>query len=133
MMKSNIKYISISLCLFLLFGCSDFLDRYPLDKAVNETYWKTEAQLRAALYPCYEWLQFELITNIGDSSTATVISGDPTSGRSTVGGGTSSAQDNFPIYNPGRDIYGPSIGSNNFQVNYDQADVTQSTTEGYAP
>lgn len=131
-MKNNIKYISISLCLFLLFGCSDFLDRYPLDKAVNETYWKTEAQLRAALYPCYEGLQYDLIINLGDASTETVIWGDPTSGLSKVGGGTSSAQDNFPFYNYWRDIYGHIFDCNNFLDNYDKVEVAQNIKDTYA-
>ena len=55
-MKNKIKYILAGCCLMTTFSCSDFLERYPLDKAVNDTYWKTEAQLRAALYPCYEGL-----------------------------------------------------------------------------
>ena len=44
-MKNKIKYILAGCCLMTTFSCSDFLERYPLDKAVNDTYWKTEAQL----------------------------------------------------------------------------------------
>ena len=105
-MKNKIKYILAGCCLMTTFSCSDFLERYPLDKAVNDTYWKTEAQLRAALYPCYEGLQYDLIINLGEACAETVVWGDPTSGLSKVSGGTSSAQDNFPFYNYWRDIYG---------------------------
>ena len=45
-MKNKIKYILTGCCLMTTFSCSDFLERYPLDKAVNDTYWKTEAQLQ---------------------------------------------------------------------------------------
>ena len=41
-MKNKIKYILAGCCLMTTFSCSDFLERYPLDKAVNDTYWKTE-------------------------------------------------------------------------------------------
>ena len=48
----TIKYIAAFLPLAsLLVSCNDdFLDRYPQDSVTNETYWKTEEQLRAALY-----------------------------------------------------------------------------------
>ena len=70
-MKNKIKYILAGCCLMTTFSCSDFLERYPLDKAVNDTYWKTEAQLRAALYPCYEGLQYDLIINLGEACAET--------------------------------------------------------------
>ena len=45
----TIKYIAAFLPLAsLLVSCNDdFLDRYPQDSVTNETYWKTEEQLRA--------------------------------------------------------------------------------------
>ena len=131
-MKNKIKYILAGCCLMTTFSCSDFLERYPLDKAVNDTYWKTEAQLRAALYPCYEGLQYDLIINLGEACAETVIWGDPTSGLSKVSGGTSSAQDNFPFYNYWRDIYGHIFDCNNFLDNYNAADVPQETKDVYA-
>ena len=36
-MKNKIKYILAGCCLMTTFSCSDFLERYPLDKAVNDT------------------------------------------------------------------------------------------------
>ena len=131
-MKNKIKYILAGCCLMTTFSCSDFLERYPLDKAVNDTYWKTEAQLRAALYPCYEGLQYDLIINLGEACAETVIWGDPTSGLSKVGGGTSSAQDNFPFYNYWRDIYGHIFDCNNFLDNYDQVNMDQEAKDVYA-
>ena len=63
----TIKYIAAFLPLAsLLVSCNDdFLDRYPQDSVTNETYWKTEEQLRAALYPCYETFEYT-----GPSSSA---------------------------------------------------------------
>ncbi|WP_229239851.1 hypothetical protein [Echinicola soli] len=56
-----IKY-SLILALLLFSACDDeFLDKYPLDSVTHETYWETENQLRAALYPCYEGLDYELL------------------------------------------------------------------------
>lgn len=42
----NIKYILICFTLIIFSGCNDeFLERYPLDKITNETYWNTESDL----------------------------------------------------------------------------------------
>ena len=50
-----LKYTLAALLIFIFTSCDDkFLDRYPQDSVTNETYWQTEEQLRAALYPCYE-------------------------------------------------------------------------------
>ena len=64
----TIKYIAAFLPLAsLLVSCNDdFLDRYPQDSVTNETYWKTEEQLRAALYPCYETFEYELLIKSAD-------------------------------------------------------------------
>jgi len=48
-MKNKIKYILAGCCLMTTFSCSDFLERYPLDKAVNDTYWKTAGCLVSLL------------------------------------------------------------------------------------
>ena len=34
-MKNKIKYILAGCCLMTTFSCSDFLERYPLDKAIH--------------------------------------------------------------------------------------------------
>ena len=74
----TIKYIAAFLPLAsLLVSCNDdFLDRYPQDSVTNETYWKTEEQLRAALYPCYETFEYELLIKWAESTAETVIWGD---------------------------------------------------------
>ena len=51
-MKKVKIYALAALMAGSLASCADFLDRYPQDSVNNETYWKTEEQLRAALYPC---------------------------------------------------------------------------------
>ena len=76
----TIKYIAAFLPLAsLLVSCNDdFLDRYPQDSVTNETYWKTEEQLRAALYPCYETFEYELLIKWAESTAETVIWGNKT-------------------------------------------------------
>ena len=45
MKKRNIFYLG-ALMLASLTSCEDFLDRDPLDKQTNDTYWQTESSLR---------------------------------------------------------------------------------------
>lgn len=54
-MKKNIIYAHLLLIMVVLsFSCKkDFLNRNPLDKISSETFWKNEADLRAALAGCY--------------------------------------------------------------------------------
>lgn len=133
MRYTNLYKIAIVSGLCILNACDDsFLDRYPLDSAVTETYWSTEDQLRSALYPCYNGLQYDLIINMGDACGETVVWGDLTSGLSKVGGGKSSSQDNFPFYNYWRDIYSNIYTCNNFLDNYNQADIPQEVKDRYA-
>lgn len=95
----TIKYIAAFLPLAsLLVSCNDdFLDRYPQDSVTNETYWKTEEQLRAALYPCYETFEYELLIKWAESTAETVIWGDKNSGLSKVSGGKHAYTDGFPF------------------------------------
>ena len=74
-----------------------FLDRYPQDSVTNETYWKTEEQLRAALYPCYETFEYELLIKWAESTAETVIWGNKNSGLSKVSGGKHAYTDGFPL------------------------------------
>lgn len=39
-------------------SCSDFLDRYPLDKISSDAYYTTEAQVNTALVACYRRLMY---------------------------------------------------------------------------
>lgn len=102
----NIKY-SLILALFLFSACDDeFLDKYPLDSVTHETYWETESQLRAALYPCYEGLDYELLIypNVfgGD-----VVWGDLNSGLAKIPGGRHTALDGFPFTSFWSWLYAP--------------------------
>nr|WP_303071213.1 hypothetical protein [Bacteroides nordii] len=80
----TIKYILVLLLFWANTSCADFLDRYPQDSVTNETYWKTEEQLRAALYPCYEAFEYELMIKWAESTAETVMWGDKNSGLSKV-------------------------------------------------
>ncbi|MDB5261436.1 MAG: carbohydrate-binding protein SusD [Adhaeribacter sp.] len=55
-----------------LTGCKDdFLDRQPLDAITNETFWKTEEQLKLAVNACYANLKGKNVVdmeNLGDNT-----------------------------------------------------------------
>lgn len=131
-MKNIIKCSLIVLLLFLGASCNDFLDRYPLDSVTNETYWKTEDQLRAALYPCYEAFFKDFIVNWSESTAETVMWGNITSGLSKVSGGKHAYTDGFPFTTYWQQAYGYIFTCNNFLDNYNRANVPQDTKDVYA-
>ncbi|WP_137403520.1 RagB/SusD family nutrient uptake outer membrane protein [Echinicola rosea] len=128
------NYIKYSLILaLLLFGACDdeFLDKYPLDSVTHETYWETESQLRAALYPCYEGLDYELLIypNVfgGD-----VVWGDLNSGLAKIPGGRHTALDGFPFTSFWSWLYAPIFTCNNFLDHYNKAEINQEIKDTYA-
>lgn len=127
----NFRYIYLLIIIFLS-GCNDnFLDKYPLDTVTHGTYWKTEDQLRAALYPCYEGLQFELIVYpsvFGDD----VVWGSLSSGLSKVPGGRHTAMDGFPLTSFWSYTYGHIFNCNNFLDHYNAAEIDQDVKDVYA-
>ncbi|MFA5328579.1 MAG: RagB/SusD family nutrient uptake outer membrane protein [Prolixibacteraceae bacterium] len=128
---NNFKYIILLIVLFII-GCDDaFLDKYPLDTVTHGTYWKTEDQLKAALYPCYDGLQYELIIypNVwGDD----VVWGALSSGLSKVPGGRHTAMDGFPFTTFWANTYGHIFNCNNFLDHYDAAEIDQDVKDVYA-
>lgn len=128
-----IKYITISLLIFLFWSCdSNFLERYPQDSVTNDTYWKNEAQLRASLYPCYEAFFKDFIINWSESTAETCMWGNITSGLSKVSGGKHSYTDGFPFTTYWQQSYGYIFTCNNFLDNYNKADMTQAKKDVYA-
>lgn len=127
------KYI---VALFLIFviniSCSDFLDKYPLDSATNETYWKNEAQLRAALYPCYEAFDYETLLKWSEATAETVMWYDSKSGLSKVSGGKHVYTDGFPFTSYWKNAYSRIYTCNNFLDNYNRAEIAQSVKDVYA-
>ena len=130
----TIKYIAAFLPLAsLLVSCNDdFLDRYPQDSVTNETYWKTEEQLRAALYPCFETFEYELLIKWAESTAETVIWGNKNSGLSKVSGGKHAYTDGFPFTSYWRYSYGHIHTCNNFLDNYNRAEIDQDVKDVYA-
>lgn len=128
---NNFKYILFLIVLFII-GCDDtFLDKYPLDTVTHGTYWKTEDQLKAALYPCYDGFQYELIIypNVwGDD----VVWGALSSGLSKVPGGRHTALDGFPFTTFWSNAYGHIFDCNNFLDHYDAAEIDQDVKDVYA-
>lgn len=117
----------------LFFRCDDsFLDRYPFDQVTHATYWKTEEQLKKALYPCYETLYYDLIINLGECLGDNIVWGDMTSGLSKVSGGKHTALDSFPFYSYWSTIYSYIFNCNNFLDHYNNAEVPQEVKDVYA-
>ncbi len=127
---NNLKYTFFLIILFA--GCSDgFLDKYPLDTVTHGTYWKTEDQLRAAMYPCYDGLKYELLMypNVfGDD----IVWGSLASGLSKVPGGRHTAMDGFPFTSFWAYSYGHIFTCNNFLDHYDAAEIEQDVKDVYA-
>lgn len=114
-------------------SCNDgFLDKYPYEKVTHATYWKTEEQLKKALYPCYEGLSPDQILNIGEACADNVIWGAVTSGLSKVSGGKHTALDSFPFYSYWSVIYQNIFNCNNFLDNYNKANIPQNVKDTYA-
>lgn len=113
-------------------SCSDFLEKYPMDSVTNETYWKTEEQLRAALYPCYEAFDYETLLKWSESTAETVMWGNITSGLSKVSGGKHTYTDGFPITSYWKNSYGHIYRCNNFLDNYNAAGIDQAIKDVYA-
>src|SRR3712207_3482304 len=109
--------------LFISSSCSDFLDKYPQDSVTNETYWKNEEQLRAALYPCYNAFDYETLIKWAESTAETVMWGNITSGLSKVSGGKHTYTDGFPFTSYWRNAYDYIYICNNFLDNYNTAKV----------
>lgn len=59
MKASNIFKLLVILVAFSMFSCEDFLDRNPLDKMSNETFWTNADETHMALMGCYRQLKNE--------------------------------------------------------------------------
>lgn len=57
-MRIHIKYLSFILLLVASVSCEDYLDKNPLDKPSNETFYSNEAELQMALNACYNYITF---------------------------------------------------------------------------
>lgn len=128
-MKRLIYIIQLSVIL-LAAGCTN-LDKFPLDEVSHETFWKTEEQLRSALYPCYEGLQYDFIINLnacGDD----LVWGDLSSGLSKISGGRHSDMDGFPFTSYWRYAYAHIFNCNNFLGHYNAAAIPQEKKDIYA-
>ena len=129
-MKRVYKYI-LAVVVLLTTSCEDFLDRYPQDSITNETYWKTEEQLRAALYPCYEAFYKDFLINWSECCAETCMWGNITSGLSKVSGGKHTYTDGFPFTTYWQQSYEYIFTCNNFLDNYDRAEIDQDVKDTF--
>lgn len=125
--KYAVFALSLNLC-----SCNDFLDRYPQDSVTNETYWQTEDQLRAALYPCYSAFFKDFLMNWSESTSDMIMWGNINSGLSKVSGGKHSYTDGFPFTTYWQQSYAYIFNCNNFLDNYNKAEIPQETKDIYA-
>lgn len=114
---------------FVVFG---LLGQISSGSVTNETYWKNEEQLRAALYPCYNAFDYETLIKWAESTAETVMWGNITSGLSKVSGGKHTYTDGFPFTSYWRNAYEYIYICNNFLDNYNTAKVDQSVKDIYA-
>lgn len=128
-----IKYLLAILIISSVSSCNDsFLDRYPQDSATQKTFWKTDAQLRAALYPCYEAFGKDNIFNWMEACAETCQWGNTTQGIAKIASGTISYTDGFPITTYWANCYASIFTCNNFLDNYNQAEIPQADKDVYA-
>jgi hypothetical protein len=132
-MKSYIpKMLFIIFGALILSGCSKgFLDKYPLDQVTNATYWKTEAQLKAATLICYDGTLIKDIINLGEGCAETAYWGAVSGGLNLVSGGKQGT-DGFPITTWWNPPYSNIYNCNEFLDNYNRAEVAQSVKDKYA-
>ena len=127
------KFTAIISLLTLFSSCNDsFLDRYPSDSATHATYWKTEAQLRAALYPCYEAFTKDNLLNWMEACAETCEWGNTSQGIAKIAGGKASYTDGFPITTYWGTSYASIFTCNNFLDNYNKAQLPHTVKDVYA-
>ncbi len=65
---NSIKYKSFAVCIALLVlaGCSDtFLNRYPLDKLTDATYFKNDQEVKMSTTALYNYVWFDAFSDVG--------------------------------------------------------------------
>lgn len=122
-MKNALKKITAcTLGALMLTGCSDFLDRTPMDEIVDETYWKTQQQLEMAATAIYSRVKaknFVDMENLGENTMW------PTTNQyKDIGSGV------FPVTQPTvdnewRNMYRDIRECNAFLENYQTASETE--------
>ncbi|MDR1667017.1 MAG: RagB/SusD family nutrient uptake outer membrane protein [Bacteroidales bacterium] len=118
-----------------LMSCDDgFLDRYPLDTVTHETYWKTEEQLKAAIYPCYGdiFLDNDYLVMYPNAFGVDAVWGDMSSNLVKIPGGRYTYMDGFPFTSFWRYLYAGIFTCNNFLDHYSAAEIPQNVKDAYA-
>lgn len=57
--KAMVISLAIPATVMTMTGCSDYLDRQPLNDVILENYWTQKADVKSVLYSCYESLESE--------------------------------------------------------------------------
>src|SRR5690606_1737487 len=122
-MKNALKKITAcTLGALMLTGCSDFLDRTPMDEIVDETYWKTQQQLEMAATAIYSRVKAKNFVDMENRGENTMW---PTTNQyKDIGSGV------FPVTQPTvdnewRNMYRDIRECNAFLENYQTASETE--------
>jgi len=57
--KAMVMSLAIPAAVVTMSGCSDYLDRQPLNDVILENYWTQKADVKSVLFSCYESLESE--------------------------------------------------------------------------
>ncbi|HTE12200.1 MAG TPA: RagB/SusD family nutrient uptake outer membrane protein [Chitinophagaceae bacterium] len=128
---SSSKAISVLLVLLtLLAGCKkNFLDRLPLDSIVDESYWKTEEQLKLAVNGCYNNLKGKNVVDMENMGDNTIY--PPSSDYQSIGAGKFDFT-NGSINTEWVNLYAAIRRCNHFLENYQKAtDITPAKLNQY--
>lgn len=131
---NKLKYIFIFITICFI-GCNDnFLDKYPLDTVTHQTYWKTEEQLKAALYPCYAdvFLSNDYLVMYPNAFGGDAVYGDLASNLVKIPGGRHTYMDGFPFTSFWQYLYAGIFTCNNFLDHYNKAEIPQNVKDAYA-
>lgn len=132
-MAKIIRNSTIAILITLMSAsCDDFLEKVPQDSLTNPSYWKTEDQLRAAVFPCYEAFWQELLVKWAETTAETVLWGNKASNLSKISGGEYTYTDGFPFTSYWRYAYGYIRVCNNFLDNYGKTPIEDSKKDVYA-
>lgn len=129
------KKIIFFTSLLILMGCNDnFLNKYPLDTVTHETFWKTESQLRSALYPCYNDIfnSNDYIVMYPNAFGGDAVYGDMASNLVKIPGGRHTYMDGFPFTSFWNYLYAGIFTCNNFLDHYNAAEIPQNVKDAYA-
>lgn len=122
MKKTIIFYPVLFVFLFVLSGCSGYLDREPLTSLSPSSFWNTEKDLRMALNYCYKQMNRSWDLDVQSADCFASVGNHVSSGTLTPSNSDNIWTDSYTVIRI----------TNDFLNNYQQAKVSEQTKERYA-